>query len=195
MKVNSNLVLIGMGTALVLTTAFIYRRQISAGVDAIVDYAFSAEQEAFLKELHPDHAAAFRKFISDVEKNTPYRVLITSGYRSFLKQLALNKENSQNAKPGKSMHNYGLAIDLNLIHRKDGTSLRKLDTSAKWEATGVVKIAKKYGLKWGGAGNFGSYHDPVHFEIPLGGDKLYSAAIKQFGTESKVIGNRLNLAA
>ena len=38
-----------------------------------------------------------------------------------------------------------------------------------WNAdknVGVIdKIAKEMGLKWGGGGQFGSYHDPVHFFI------------------------------
>ena len=33
----------------------------------------------------------------------------------------------------------------------------------------VIDLAKELGLKWGGGGTFGSYHDPVHFFITPNG--------------------------
>lgn len=193
MKINNKYAIWGTALTALLVVAVVYRKHIRAGVRDVVNYAFTAQQDAYLKELHPKYINTFKKFIAEVETATPYKVLITSGYRSFQKQAELAK-NGQNAPAGKSLHNYGGAIDLNLISKKDGSSIRKADTSATWEKTGIVRIANKYGLKWGGNGNFGSYHDPVHFEIPLGGANLYALAIKQFGKESKVIGNRVNLA-
>lgn len=179
----------------VLLLGYVYRRQIKAGAKVIVNYAFSKEQNLFLDELHPDYRDVFKKFIAEIETTTPYKVLVTSGNRTFQKQAQLHKENSSNAKAGKSMHNYGLAIDINLVSKKDGSLIRKSDSSETWEKTGVVNIAKKLGLTWGGKGQFGSYHDPVHFEIDKDGSKLYAQAIKQFGIESKVIGNQVKLVA
>jgi hypothetical protein len=43
--------------------------------------------------------------------------------------------------------------------------LKKSDSSKKWRDSGVVPLSEKLGLSWGGDGNFGSYHDPVHFYI------------------------------
>jgi hypothetical protein len=193
MKINIKYMVWGTALTAVFGIGYIYRKQIRGGVRDIVNYVFTAQQEAYLKELHPKYSNVFRKFIAEVEKTTPYKVLITSGFRTFPEQIELHKENSQNASAGKSMHNYGTAVDLNLISKKDGSSIRKADSTATWEKTGIVKIAKKYGLKWGGGGNFGDYADNVHFEIPLGGASLYAKAIKQFGSESKVIGNKVNL--
>jgi len=174
--------------------AVINRDKIKTMAKDIINYAFSKEQEFFLTDLHTKYQNVFRSFIADADKKLGYKVLITSGYRSFKKQAELKLENSDNALPGKSMHNYGLALDINLISKKDGTQLKKSSTSAAWEKTGIVELATKYGLKWGGGGTFGSYHDPVHFEIPLGGSKMYADAIKQFGSESKVVGNKVNIA-
>jgi len=190
---SSQYIIIAGLTTFVVAIAFIYKRQIKGAVKDIINYAFSKEQEFFLTDLHSEYKKVFRSFISDVDTKLGYKTLITSGYRSFKKQSELKAENSSNASPGKSMHNYGLAIDINLISKRDGHQLRKSSSSADWEKTGIVELAKSYGLKWGGAGAFGSYHDPVHFEIPLGGDKLYGQAIKQFGSESKVVGNELKL--
>ncbi len=195
MKITGTHILIALGSiTLVVGIGYVYRRQIKAGVKDIINYAFTKEQELFLKDLNPNDVNTFRKFIVEIESTTPYKVLITSGYRSFAKQAQLHKENKSNSVQGKSMHNYGEAIDINLVSKKDGSIIKKADTSETWEKTGVVKIAKKYNLKWGGGGAFGGYHDPVHFEVPLGGDKLYVLALKQFGSESKIIGNQVKIA-
>ncbi len=174
---------------------YVYRKNIKQGLKDVINYAFTAEQEHYLSQLHPDYVNTFKKFIAEVERTTGYKVLITSGFRTFPEQIALHKENPANAVAGKSMHNYGTAIDVNLISKSDGTIIKKSDSTATWEKTGIVKIANKYGLKWGGGGNFGDYADNVHFEVPLGGAKLYAQAIKQFGTEDKVIGNQVKLVA
>ena len=178
----------------VLTFGILYRRQVIRFGKDVINYAFTKEQEYYLANLHPKYINLFKNFIADVEKNLGYKVLITSGYRSFQEQKQLHSENSNNAQAGKSMHNYGAAIDINLISKKDGSQIKKADSTATWQKTGIVELANKYGLKWGGGGNFGSYNDTVHFEVPLGGDKMYAQAIKQYGTESKVIGNRVNIA-
>lgn len=192
-KVEGKYVFIPVAILSLLTFAFIYKAQVKNFAKGVINYVFTVEQEHYLTDMHPKYQNIFRRFIAEAEK-LGYKVLITSGYRSFQEQVKLHKENAQNAPAGKSMHNYGVALDLNLISKKDGSQLKKASTSKAWENTGIVKVAEKLGLKWGGGKNFGSYHDPVHFEVPLGGDKLYSLAIKQFGNESKVIGNRVSIA-
>lgn len=187
-------VFIALGVAAILIGGYILRDKIKQAAKDFIHFVFSEEQEYFLKELNPAYQKRFRQFIADIEK-IGYKVLITSGYRSFEEQAELKRQNSKNASSGRSMHNYGTAIDINLISKKDGSQLMKASSSYDWEQTGVVSLAKKYGFKWGGAEAFGGYHDPVHFEVPLGGDKLYSMAIKQFGSEDRVIGNRVRIAA
>ncbi len=187
---------IGFGVVLSAGVIYVFRKKIKSAVKDVVNYVFSKEQEAFLKELHPKYQTVFRKFIADVEKNTNYKVLITSGFRSFAKQAQLHITDG-GAKSGKSLHNYGMGVDINLVSKKGGAMLKKASSSEDWKKTGVVDIAKKYGLEWGGGGNFGSSnHDPVHFQVAdQSVDKLYANAIKQFGNEKNVIGNRVNIAA
>ena len=192
MKIKWSYVILGIGVV-AFTGGFIYRHQIKRGLKDVINYAFTKEQEYYLSELHSKYIDVFKKFISEGESKTGYKVLITSGFRTFPEQIKLHAENPQNASVGKSMHNYGLAIDINLISKLDGHIIRKADSTKTWEDTGIVKIAKKYGLKWGGGGSFGTYADNVHFEIPLGGANLYAQAIKQFGSESKVIGNKIQI--
>ncbi len=184
---NTGKWIIFSGSVLLVGLALYHKRK------SIINYAFSREQEMFLQDLNPDAIEIFKKFIAEVESKLPYKALLTSGYRSFPKQAELHKENPDNAIAGKSMHNYGAALDLNLISKKDGSRIVKSSPRTIWEKTGILEIAKKYGLKWGG--DIAGYYDPVHFEVPYGGDKLYAKAIKQFGKEDKIIGNRLKLVA
>ncbi len=172
--------------------ALIYRKQLKSAFKSVVNYVFSKEQESFLKELNPDKQDIFRKFIAEVETKLPYKILITSGNRSFSKQTELHKENPLNAVAGKSLHNYGGALDVNLISKKDGSMITKSSKADVWKKTGIVDIAKKYGLEWGGE-DIKGYFDPVHFQLPLKGDTLHALALKQFGSESKIIGNKLKL--
>ena len=74
-----------------------------------------------------------------------------------------------NAKGGQSYHNYGLAFDIVLIIDGKEASWDTLkdfdgDKVADWHE--VVKIAKKYGWKWGG--DFVSFKDAPHFEKTFG---------------------------
>ncbi len=150
----------------------------------------SVQHESFIKDLHPVHQNRFRAFIRDVEASG-WKVIITSGYRSWQRQAELKRQNSKNASPGRSRHNYGLAIDINA--QSGSTFLRKASSRDAWMKSGIVAIAEKHGLKWGG--NFSNYWDPIHFEVPISMDLLVAQATKQFGSDpKKVIGNKVNLA-
>lgn len=158
-------------------------------------------QKEYVALLHPAVRASFISFILEVQKRTGLIVKITSAYRSWAKQASLYAENSKNARPGHSHHNYGLAIDINLLDPKTGNViLRKASTTYAWEKTGIVKIAKKYGLNWGGY--FKSYHDPIHFYFAYDTSKLKERAIDTFcggrntsSCPSKVFGNKVKLVA
>ena len=128
-----------------------------------VDYVFTTEQESYLEELHQDGERDFRLLIKEIEEETGYKVIITSGYRSFAKQAELDRQNGKNANPGYSYHNYGLAIDINAV--KPGTWLRKSTSIELWEASGIPEIIRNNGFRWGG--DFKSYYDPVHIDLPL----------------------------
>lgn len=149
----------------------------------------SAQQELYIKDLHPSYQNKFRQFIKAIEA-TGWKVVITSGYRSFEKQAQLKKENSKNAAAGRSKHNYGMAIDINA--QSGSKILRKASSKESWTNSGIPGIAEKMGLKWGGS--FANYWDPIHFEIPLSMDLLVSQAQKQFGSDpKKVQGNRVEI--
>lgn len=153
-------------------------------------------QESYIQNLHLQARAYFRKFIREVESRTGWKVIITSGYRTFAKQQQLKQENSNNAKPGGSWHNYGMAIDINLT--KGNTTIKKANSKQDWNNTGVPQIAELLGFDWGG--NFASYHDPVHFDIrdiienkfSLSIDDLKDKAFTQFGTDwDNIEGNKV----
>lgn len=155
------------------------------------EIVLSPEQEAFIGNLHKYVRTKFRRFIKEAEK-TGWKVLITSGYRTFAKQLQLKQENSNNASPGNSWHNYGMALDINLIRGNE--RVRKADSIGKWRSTGVPQIAESMGMTWGG--DFATYHDPVHFDfrnsVGISINKLKELSFAQFGTNwENIQGNKV----
>jgi hypothetical protein len=120
--------------------------------------------DTLLKRLNPAYRERFRSFFNEFIALNPtgYRFSINDTYRTFKESAELKKQNSENAAPGKSAHNYGLAIDMNL-KAPNGETLRKSEGKEKWLATGIVDIAKKYKLGWGG--NYASYKDYIHFYV------------------------------
>lgn len=104
----------------------------------------------------------FRELISEIEKKG-YNVLVTSSHRSneSQKKLIAAGGSVKPAKPGKSLHNHGVAIDINL---KKGDQLwKKATPKQEWVDTGIPKLAKDLGFRWGG--EFNNNYDPVHFDM------------------------------
>ena len=162
--------------------------------------SLTGHHEKYLKELHPEAQDIFRDFINLIQNQTDYAVIINSGYRTFARQQAIKYDRSdpdydtQAATPGLSHHNYGMALDIKL--QKGNIVLSKKNTTKQaWQATGVVDIAKKLNLRWGG--EFGGYNDYVHFDL---GNKyktldLLAKAKLQFGDNvNNIQGNRVQLA-
>jgi hypothetical protein len=122
--------------------------------------------KAIIEKLHPKFRNMVAELFTRAEKELGLTLYATSGYRTFAEQVVLHNQNSSNAKAGYSSHNFGFAVDLNV--RKNGkTILQKASSNEAWEKSGVVDLARKIGIKW--VGNFGSYHDPVHFFIQPNG--------------------------
>jgi hypothetical protein len=167
-------------------------KQVDEAVQSGVSYVLNAQQEAFIRDLHPQYQNLFRAFIKRVQDETGYTVIATSGYRSFGKQQDLKNENASNASPGYSLHNYGLSLDLNAV--KGNVWLRKSTPKAAWLNSGIVAIAKSMGLEWGGE-IFSTYYDPVHFQVPgYNTATLFARAKQMFGSDPyKIIGNQVNL--
>jgi hypothetical protein len=105
----------------------------------------------------------FTKFIYETNK-LGYSVSITSGVRTYAEQDALHRQNSNNAKPGHSKHETKLAIDINLTSITTGKVYKKDSSNADWLSTGVPQLGYSMNMKWGGQ-DFGSYHDPIHFQL------------------------------
>lgn len=147
----------------------------------------SADDEAYIKRLHPKFRNLARALINRVEDRLGLKMFITSGYRTYAEQEKLHQQNPNNAKPGVSSHNFGFAFDLNVRDKNGNLILTKSSSSKKWKDSGVIDIAKGLGMLWGGDGLFGGYHDPVHFFIkPNGKSTVNLAALKE---EKKVDSN------
>ena len=125
-------------------------------------HALDLRNAEYLDALGPNRAH-FEDLIAAIHKQTWCWVIITSGYRDRATQTRLHQENQKNARAGRSKHGVQRAIDINLVTWSG--LIRKRDSTARWLATGVPQLAEKKGFRWGG--RFHSYHDPVHFELPV----------------------------
>ena len=122
--------------------------------------------ETLLNRLNPAYWKRFLGFLTEFKETNPtgYIFKINATYRTFKRSAELKKApgGSDNASPGKSAHNYGLAMDFNLVV-PNGETLMKSHGKEKWLATGIVDIAKKHKLGWGG--NYATYKDYIHFYV------------------------------
>ena len=123
-----------------------------------------------------------KTFIYLVWRRHGYPITITSGVRSQTEQdglwkkyqlcLAAKTGNCTPAAKKVGHHGPGLAIDINFNtngkeingHTGDIKTPRSMglsysDANALWEESGIVKVAREVGLKWGG-----DFNDPIHFQ-------------------------------
>lgn len=96
-------------------------------------------------------------------------VQISSGYRSNAEQQRLYNQGRTtpgnivtNARPGQSVHNYGLAIDFFLVSDDGNTALWTVNN--KWKR--VAAIGKSMGFQWGG--DWRSFPDYPHLDMQKG---------------------------
>jgi LAS superfamily LD-carboxypeptidase LdcB len=174
---------------------------------AMANIVLNAAQEEYISNLHPQQQWRFRAFIKDCE-DEGWSIIPTSGYRDFAnqkKQWIAGFNNAQkleykssgkitgkskNAIPGKSHHNYGLALDINAI--KGTTKLMKGSSEIEWTQSGIPEIAKRHGLSW--QYQFKKYKDPVHFFFKVDTSVLLSRGIQMFGAVERIIGTQIPLA-
>lgn len=74
-----------------------------------------------------------------------------------------------NAPAGKSVHNYGLAVDIVLIidgKTASWDTLKDFDGDKVADWMEVVRIFKKHGMEWGG--DWKSFKDMPHFQMTFG---------------------------
>jgi len=146
----------------------------------IIKYALSLQNKAYISLLNKDVKAKFTELVRKIEQKG-YSVYVTSGYRG-----------DSNG----SMHQLGLALDINLINNKTGKRITMKDNTIQdWLDTGVPQIAEKMGFRWGGRFStyknmYGTFGDPVHFDYQF--DKknyteLLNKGIAQYGTKEKAL--------
>lgn len=98
---------------------------------------------------------AIKKRLAHVARKLPQRVriLVTSAYRTRQEQANLRPTFGVKAKPGRSAHEDGRAIDVNVLI--DGQRI-----SPKRNHAVIGKIMAEAGFRYLG------HHDPVHFSVP-----------------------------
>ena len=140
-----------------------------SGIPAYPDtYASEITLDTLLERFHPYVRNNYKNFIEDLFSSTEVeKILITATYRTFKRSAELQKENSNNSSPGHSKHNYGVAMDMNLV-LSNGTQLKKDTPKAKWLEISIDKLCKKHNLRWGGS--FSNYYDPVHVDFNINTD-------------------------
>jgi peptidoglycan LD-endopeptidase CwlK len=140
------------------------------------------KSESNLIGMHPVVKEKTREvIIGSFQKGVP--ILITSGFRSFAEQTAIfakgrdkfgqvirAKDVVSNARPGRSMHNYGLAADYVLL-MPDGKSIswstaRDGDRDGHRDWFEVAEIAKSHGFEWGG--DWDRFVDMPHIQMTFG---------------------------
>ena len=147
-----------------------------------------------LNTLHPKAKPILVEFVDRIQRETGCTVQITSAYRSFAHQTRLKNElGSMAATPGKSPHNYGLAIDI-VIYDKNKKRHGNAQSKAEWEKTGVPQLGRSMGLTWGG--DFKTHpHDPVHFDVcrkfGIKTSDLFQKGLAKYGSAEKIQGNKI----
>lgn len=145
---------------------------ISSNVNSTVIQSSGNQNTHLLNKYQPTVRGRFIQLINTINQHG-YKVIITSTKRTSEEQKALWLKSQNNtvlkaARPGHSLHERGLSIDLNLVS-SSGTIITSRSTTVTinrnvWLSTGVPQLAKVLGFKWGGD-SFTFNYDPVHFEI------------------------------
>jgi hypothetical protein len=196
------LVPVGFGYNIDFTEADVNYRNISESVLISGNFPLTQAQEKKIQTLHPVAQDTFRQFIYNIEHQTPFKVQITSAYRSFAEQERIKKENAAMvpprpaSNPGSSYHNYGLGLDIAVYSTKvDGLYYSFNKSVSEWKQTGIIAIADKLGLRWGG-----TFNDPDQVHFDLGNrytiNECKTLAQNTYGTDpNNVQGNQIPLVA
>jgi len=145
-----------------------------------------------IAKLHPKLRTEALQILSEIacKVNTPTSFCrFTFTLRTMQEQQAIYNQGRTtkgkivtNAKPGQSIHNYGMAVDIAFVLNGKEASW---DTKKDWDKDGksdwmeVVAIFKNYGWRWGG--DWASFKDLPHFEKTFGHTWKSLLAIKNAG--------------
>lgn len=131
-----------------------------------------------IQKLHPKLREEAKQILAEAESvlGQKAKVRFTFTLRTFAEQQALYDQGRTkpgqivtNAKPGQSLHNYGMAIDIAfVIDGKDAS----WDTKKDWDGDKVsdwmevVEVFQKHGWEWGGS--WRTFKDLPHFQKTFG---------------------------
>ena len=120
-----------------------------------------------LEDLHPGVRRRVEAFLA-AARAQGIDLLVTSTYRDFESQQALYDQGRTqpgkivtNAKPGRSWHNYGLAVDV--VPLRNGKPVWDAKDPV-WETVG--KLGEAAGLEW--AGRWTKFRELPHFQYTGG---------------------------
>lgn len=120
-----------------------------------------------LEDLYPGVRRRVEAFLA-AAKGEGIDLLVTSTYRDFESQQALYDQGRTkpgkivtNAKPGRSWHNYGLAVDV--VPLRNGKPVWDAKDPV-WETVG--KLGEAAGLEW--AGRWTKFRELPHFQYTGG---------------------------
>jgi len=129
--------------------------------------------KAKLRLLYPDLGTRIVRVFNSYFLKYRQSLRVTSGFRTMDKQRALYNSGRNepgrivtNAQPGRSFHNYGLALDV-CVRGKD-PYLKELDLKPRYERWRQFgRMAERQGFKWGGS--FMAFKgDLTHVQLTLG---------------------------
>lgn len=127
-----------------------WKRRSSKIVSGLADSTFGSRIKEFVSKMWNEHGIDAQVY---------------SGTRGAAEQEAAFKSGASKAKHGKSLHNYGAAVDFFFGHKG-----AKSDWTGPWDLAG--KVAKSLGLRWGG--DFKKFKDRPHLQT----DKNWQEAAK-----------------
>jgi hypothetical protein len=140
-----------------------------------------------LSQMNPDARPSFKPFLEEFVSNyKDYRMDINAIGRSYEKSVSLKKENSDNADPGRSKHNYYAGIDANITPPGENM-LKKQGMRYRWINHGFQKLSSKHNITWGG--NFSSYEDCIHFAYEFSIDTAVANVIEKYGSLDNMKGD------
>lgn len=153
------------GTAIGLLALLASRSKTAVGVAKRYAFAAGDPTDAVLATLDRRMRPLAIAFVERA-RAAGYPVVLTSGYRSLEEQARLYAQGRTapgevvtNAAPGKSAHNFGLAIDFAF-----GNALGRPTWPEDGPWFGAAQVGKALGLEWGG--DWSSFKDRPHLELP-----------------------------
>ena len=126
-------------------------------------YGEEISLETAVSYMNKNVQNVFRNFYEGLRDGgyEDYVITINAVFRPFSRSVELKEENPKNASPGRSVHNYAAGVDFNVTD-PNGKMFKKEERNP-WIEQGIVAMAEKSGIKWGGT--FSGYVDSVHFYI------------------------------